>query len=83
MTTHENFELVKKYLAEEILSFEPVEKGPLSETKQLENFINELLDDKFQGILCLYTRALYLKRQVEEYERVKEKLKSKIPEMII
>lgn len=82
-TINENFELLKKYLANEIMKFEPVKKGPINEIKQLENFINELLNDNFQGILCLYTRAIGLKRQCEEYERVKNELKQKIPELII
>ena len=81
MTT-ENFESIKKYIADEIMKFQP-EPTKGDKLHQLEIFIDTLINDSFQGILCLYTRAKYLKDQTLEFERVIRELKGKIPELII
>ena len=78
----ENFELIKKYIADEIMKFEPLPtKG--DNLHQLEIFIDKLINDSYQSILCLYTRAKCLKEQTREFERTIKELKDKIPELII
>ena len=82
MCNAENFELIKKYISDEIMNFKPLAtKG--DNLHQLETFINNLINDDVQSIFCLYTRAQHLKEQTRQYERVMKELKDKIPKITI
>lgn len=78
----ENLELIKKYICEEIMNFKPIPtRGDY--LKQLEDFIRILIYHNFQGILCLYQRAVDAKQKYNEYERALNELKEKIPNIKI
>lgn len=78
----ENLELIKKYICNEIMSFKPViTQGDY--LGQLNTFINNLINDDFQSIICLYVRAVDMKRKLNEYEKVIKELKNKIPDIMI
>lgn len=51
--------------------------------RQFDDFAHTLLYNNFQGILCLYQRAADMKQKYNEYERVLEELKEKIPDISI
>lgn len=82
MCNIENLESIKKYICDEIMKFKPnPTKG--NYLNQLEIFINDLINDHFIGIICLYSRALTLKQQTIEYEKTIKELKNKIPDIQI
>lgn len=82
MCNIENLELIKKYICNEIMNFKPINtQGDY--LGQLESFINILINDDFQSIICLYVRAVDMKRKLNEYEKVIKELKNKIPDIQI
>lgn len=82
MCSIENLELIKKYICDEIMNFEP-NPTKSDNLRQLEDFIRVLIYHKFQGILCLYQRAVDAKQKYNEYERALNELKEKIPDISI
>lgn len=79
----ENLELIKKYICNEITNFKPSPTHPRDNLRQLEDFIQTLIYHNFQGILCLYQRAVDMKQKYNEYERALKELKDKIPDIMI
>lgn len=78
----ENLELLKKYICDEIMNFEPIiTKGDY--LHQFDVFLYKLIDSNFQGIICLYQRVVDLKRKINEYEKALKELKDKIPDIQI
>lgn len=82
MCSIENLELIKQYICKEITNFEP-QPTRGDKLHQLEIFINNLINDDLQGILCSYSRVQFLKQQTIEYERALKELKDKIPDIRI
>lgn len=82
MCNIENLESIKKYICDEIMKFKPKPtKG--NYLNQLETFMNDLINEHFISIICLYSRALALKQQTIEYEETIKELKNKIPDIQI
>lgn len=82
MCNIENIELIKKYICNEISNFKPTNTQG-NYLKQFDDFIHTLIYNNFQGILCLYQRAVDMKRKMNEYERTIKELKNKIPDIMI
>lgn len=65
------------------MNFKPIPTHRDDNLKQLEDFIHTLIYHNFQGILCLYQRAVDMKQKYDEYERALKELKNKIPDITI
>lgn len=77
---------IQTYICEKINNFEPDPKhkgNDEHELKDFNDFMNNLVNDEFQDIMCKVQRVQHLKTLIDEYDKARSDLLKIMPDLII
>ena len=77
---------VQTFICEKINNFKPDPKhkgNDEHELKDFNDFMNNLVNDELQGIMCQFQRVKNYKRLITEYEKARSDLLKLMPNLII
>lgn len=81
-----NVQYIQAYICDKINNFEPDPKHKGNDEHELDDFdkfMNKLVNDELQGIMCQVQRIKDLKRLIDEYEKARDELKKMIPDLCL
>ena len=77
---------IQTYICEKINNFKPDPKHKGNDEHELDDFdkfMNNLVNDELQGIMCQVQRIKNYKRLIGEYEKARSDLLKLMPDLII
>lgn len=81
-----NVQYIQAFICDKINNFKPDPKhkgNDEHELKDFDDFMNNLVNDELQGIICQVQRINRLKQLIGEYEKARDELKKMIPDLCL